>query len=84
MGYDTELFITIVLQEGARKIDDKKIGSEEFIVCIGPSGKKVLISVSDELTTTGMVATYLRQLGMESLRNELLPIANQRDDGSTD
>lgn len=65
--YDTHLFIEIICNEGATLVGatyEKNIKVEFYI---GRSGKKVFISVEDEVLSVTVAKKYLEQLGMEEL-----------------
>lgn len=78
-GYDTLLFIEIVLSEGVGDLGEREMDGENFRHLHGKNGKRVTICVSDEYTGIITLRQYLRELGLEELVPILFPTKEEND-----
>lgn len=73
-GYDTHLFIEIILSEGAQLIPPVvEIDGVHIEYYMGPSGYKVPFCIEDEYLSVNACKMYLDQLGLASLIERLFP-----------
>jgi hypothetical protein len=74
---DTELFIQIIsAEQGVDLVFQEEIEEDVIHHYKGPSGKIIIICVSDEFLSNRTAKAHLRQLGIDDLIVSLFPTDN--------